>query len=606
MSMDAYLVLGILAAAVVFFSFDWIAPEITAVVVLVLLASTGILSPREALSGFSSEAVAAIAGLLVIGAGLVRTGAVRWMAERLSALAGNGIRGLLLISTAVPGLLSGFINIVAAVGIFIPAVLRLSRRSGQEPARLLLPMAASALLGANLSLIGASHNLVVNGLLRQETQESFGFFEFTPVGVVLVAGISLYSLLVSGPVFGKKAREASTAEQGGTDDLVGTYRLDERLWEVLVQPGSSVCCSVIEEIGLGRNYGLGVLMVLRRGRQLAVEGGDFGIRPNDVLALSGSRERVEAFTGDHTGLVLMGQPQARKDFTWSVFDLVEVAVPPHSRWIGRTLRDAGLRHESGLTGIGLWREGQPYRTDVGNRELRAGDGILLFGSRSHVEDFRPEPDLLWVRKPRPQEAPLHLRKLAPAAVAIFLSVILSAALGWVSIAVAALAGAAFMAVLGIMPPGLIYRKVDWRTLILIGGMYPVGTALEKSGAAAGLAHLVLHLVGGWGPVPALTAVGLLALLLTQPMHNAVAALIVTPVALQIAGSMGADPKAFALAVVVGASASFLLPVGHPAPLLVQEPGGYRSLDYLKFGAGAALFVLAVIAVVIPLLWPLSG
>jgi di/tricarboxylate transporter len=191
-------------------------------------------------------------------------------------------------------------------------------------------------------------------------------------------------------------------------------------------------------------------------------------------------------------------------------------------------------------------------------------------------------------------------------VSIFLAVILTAAMGWVSIAVAALGGAALMAILGIMPPGRIYRKVDWRTLILIGGMYPVGTALQKTGAAAGLADLVLHLVGGLGAVPSLTAVGLLALLLTQPMHNAVAALIVTPVALQIAETLGGNPKAFALAVVVGASASFIMPVGHPAPLLVKEPGGYRNLDYLKFGAGAALFVLAVIAVVIPLLWPLEG
>ena len=606
MSVDAYLVLGILAAAVVFFSFDWIAAEIVAVIVLVLLAATGILSPREALSGFSSEAVAAVGGLLVIGAGLVRTGAVRWMADRLSTLAGGGIKGLLLISTAVPGVLSGFINIVAAVGIFIPAVLRLSRRSGQEPARLLLPMAVSALLGANLSLIGASHNLVVNGLLRQETQESFGFFEFTPVGIVLVAGIALYSLLVGRLTLGHEVRTASPDEPQGPDDLMGTYRLDERFWEVLVQPGSSACCSAVGEVGFGRNYGLGVLMVLRQGRHLAVEDGDFGIRPNDVLALIGRRERVEAFTRDHTGLVLMGQPQARKEFTWSVFDLVEVAVPPRSKWIGTTLREGGLRHRSGLTGVGLWREGRPVRTDVGNRELRAGDGILLFGSRSHVRDFSPDPDLVWVRKPHPQEAPLHLRKLAPAAVSIFLAVILSAAMGWVSIALAALAGAALMAVLGIMPPGRIYREVDWRTLILIGGMYPMGAALQKTGAAAGLADLVLRLVGDWGAVPALTAVGLLALLLTQPVHNAVAALIATPVALQVAMSMDANPKAFALAVMVGASASFLLPVGHPAPLLIREPGRYRNRDYLTFGTGAALFVLMVIAVVIPVLWPLGG
>jgi len=159
--------------------------------------------------------------------------------------------------------------------------------------------------------------------------------------------------------------------------------------------------------------------------------------------------------------------------------------------------------------------------------------------------------------------------------------------------------------LGIIPPQLAYRHIDWRTLILVGAMYPVGLALQKTGTAEAMADHILHSAGAWGPVPALAAVGFVAMLLTQPLHNAVAAVIMTPVALQVAGSLGANPKAFALAVLVGASASFLMPVGHPAPLMVQSPGGYRNRDYLKFGIGAALFVMVVITAVIPLLWPLG-
>jgi di/tricarboxylate transporter len=324
-----------------------------------------------------------------------------------------------------------------------------------------------------------------------------------------------------------------------------------------------------------------------------------------VLALSGRREQLEALVRDHGGLVLMGQLDAGAAFRWSLFDLVEVSVPPRSALIGTTLREKSLRRNHGLIAISLWRNGRPYRSAVIDRPLQAGDGILLFGSRGHVREFRPEPDFIWLHRPRKQEAPLRLRKFAPIATLIFLAVIAGAALDLISIAVGSLAGAAAMVLLGIIPPRLAYRHIDWRTLILVGAMYPVGLALQKTGTAEAMADLILHSAGAWGPIPALAAVGFAAMLLTQPLHNAVAAVIMTPVALQVAGSLGANPKAFALAVLVGASASFLMPVGHPAPLMVQSPGGYRNRDYLKFGIGAALFVLVVITAVIPLLWPLG-
>ncbi|MFO7962848.1 MAG: SLC13 family permease [Desulfobacterales bacterium] len=606
MSFEAYVVIGILAAAVVMFSFEWLSPDVVAVLVLFSLVWTDILTPQEAFSGFGSSAVIAIGAILVLGAGLVRSGAVRWVAERLGVLAGSSYRRLLLVSTVVPGLLSGFINIVAAVSIFIPAVLRLARRSRFKSSGFLLPMAVSGLVGANLSLIGASHNLVVNSLLQEKTNESFGFFEFTPIGIVLLAGIVLYAVFLSEILLRTENKTASENAFGPVSDLVATYRLNDRLWEVLVTPDSSACCRTLGDIGPGKHYGLGVLMILRGHDQLPVENKDVPIQGNDVLALSGSRERVEAFIHDHNGMVLMGQPQAEKDFTWSAFDLVEVVIPPRSRLIGMTLREAGLRSNWGLTGIALWRDNRPYRTDIRDRKLQPGDGLLLFGSRYDVEHFKPKPDFLWLQKPRKQEAPLHLRKYAPVAAVIFLAVIISAAFNVLSIAVAALGGAALMIITGILTPKLAYRKIEWRTLILIAGMYPIGTALQKTGAADRLADIIIATAGTWGVVPALVAVGFLALILTQPMHNAVAALIVTPIALQIAESLNANPKAFALAVIVGASASFIMPVGHPAPLLVKGPGKYRNSDYLKFGIGAALFVLAVIAVAIPAIWPIKG
>jgi di/tricarboxylate transporter len=455
-------------------------------------------------------------------------------------------------------------------------------------------------------LIGASHNLVVNGLLQEQTGKSFGFFEFTPVGAVLLVVMVLYSLAFRKILQKGEEEPRDRAPQDPIGDLVRRYQLNERLWEIQVTKDSPVCCKTIGEIGVGRLYGLNALLVLRAGKQFPVENGEFAFEADDVLAVAGRRESVETFTREHEGLVLMGQPVAQEEFTWSAFELVEVVIPPHSNMVGRSLRDADFRHRTGLVGVALWRNHHPIRTGIRDIPLEPGDGLLLFGTKTNVRNFRPRPDFLWLYKPRKEESVPSLHRLGPLAALIFVLVVVSAALDWVSIAVAALAGAAAMALIGAITPRVAYREIDWRTLILIGGMYPVGTALQKTGAAGQVADLIVLLFGSFHPAWSLIAVGFLALLLTQPMHSAVAALIMAPVAIQVARQLEADPTGFAVAVVVGASASFLMPVGHPAVMLVQGPGKYRNIDYFRFGIVPVLLVLGVIAFIIPLLWPLRG
>ena len=606
-SIEAATVLGVLAAAVFLFISSWISADVVAVLSLTALVLSGILTPDEAFSGFSSSAVMAIAALLMISTGLVRTGVVKWIADRLGSWTGESYPRLLIATTVVPGVLSGFISIVAAVSIFIPALLRMARRSRLAGAKdLLMPMAFCGLAGSNLTLIGASHNLVVNSLLQKQTGHSLGLFEFAPLGAVLLAVLVIYSLLFRTTLRRGESEPRDKAPQDPIGDLVRRYQLNERLWEIQVTKDSPVCCKTIGEIGLGREYGLSCLLVLRGGKQLPVEHQEFAIEPDDVLAVEGRRERVESFTGKQEGLVLMGQPAAEEEFTWSVFELAEIVVPPHSNMVGKTLREVDFRHRTGVVAVGLWRDHHPIRTGIGNIPLEPGDGLLLFGTKTHVRSFRPKPDFLWLQKPRKEESVPSLHRLAPIAALIFILVVVSAAFHWVSLAVAAVAGAAAMVLIGALTPMTAYRQIDWRTLILIGGMYPVGTALQKTGAAGIIADLIMYLFGALHPAWSILAVGLMALLLTQPMHNAVAAMIMTPVAIQVAQQLGANPEPFAVAVLVGASASFLMPVGHPAVLLVQAPGGYRNTDYLRFGFGPALLVLGVIALMIPLLWPLKG
>lgn len=596
------IVFVILGVAVLFFVTEWIRADLVAVLVTVSLVVSGILTPEEVFSGFSSNAVIAIAALLVVGAGLVRSGVVKWISERLQLLVRGRRFRTKLVTTAVPGILSGFINVIAAISIFIPAVMRLSRQNQIKPSKLLLPMAASSLVGANLTLIGAAHNLVVNDLLAASGVEPFRFFEFTRLGVVLLAAVLAYCMITGKRLLPERDVEGSESDRKDGADLLHTYGIGKRLWEIWIAPGSPVSGKTVHEIGIGRQYGLGVVMVLRDNKHFSVESADFRLNDHDVLALIGREEHIEALASENEGVVVMGRPDVQNEFSWSAFDIVDVVVPPRSEAAGQTLRQMKYREKTRLTGIALWREGGPIRTAVRDESLRPGDGILFFGTRDAVRHFSPAPYFAWLNPPAREEAPPELRRLGPVALAIMLVVILVAAMDWFPIAVAALAGAAMMVIVGILTPQKAYENIDWKTIVIVAGMYPVGRALDKSGAASEMAGLLINHAGAYGPLAVMGGIALFSILLTQAMHNAVVAVIMTPVAIQAAAVANVDPKAFAIAVIVGASATFLLPVGHPALMLVQRPGRYANTDYAKFGTGLVVIVFVVLMVVAPFLW----
>jgi di/tricarboxylate transporter len=577
-------------------------PDLVAVLAATGLALGGVLTPREALAGFGSPAVVAIASLLVIGAALVRTGVVRRIALSLQRIAGGSPTRLLLVSTGAPGLLSGFINIVAAVSVLIPAIRRLAQGGALPAPRLLLPMAYAGLMGANLSLIGASHNLVVHGLLEDAGHPGLGFFELTPLGAALVALTMIYSLLL-GPRLLPRGVEGGGAGPPHRP-LEEIYGLSERLWQLWVRPDGGAAGRSLASLALSRAHGLAVVALERGDAQEPVDRGDLRLQGDDVLLVVGRRERAEGLAAAEPGLALLEPPREGQPFPASGAELAEVVVPPRSDALGRAVRACRLRERTGLTPVALWREDRPVRTDVAEQTLAPGDALLLYGPRSAMRGFEPAPEFLWSRPPREHEAPPELRRLAPASAALFLLTLGVAAAGWLPVAIATLLGAAALVTLGALGPAQAYRAVDWRTVVLVAGMLPMGTALEQTGVAARLAEGLAGALAPLGPRGVLAGVTVATMLLTQPLHNAAVAVIMTPVALTAAELAGADPRGFAVAVVAAASAKFLLPVAHPATLLVQGPGGYRGRDYLRFGLGLQVLVLALVVLLVPLLWPL--
>lgn len=601
MTLEIILVMAILTALVLLFISGWVRLDIVPLMVPLALIVTKLVSPEEVFSGFSSSAVITVASLFVIGAGLVRSGVVNYASEYLKRITGSSYFRLVLTSTALPGFFAGFINVTATVFFFVPTVMRIALQSNISRSRLLLPMAVTSLLGANLTLIGASHNLVVNSLLNKSAGVRFSFFELMPVGACLLGIAVVYNLLLGSRLL-PAGNEDLGKTTGSNDDLVKVYDLDDRLWELWVKPKSLAVGKSLRQAGLGEHYGLSLIAIVRAEEQMHADQIEMPLQAEDLLLVLGREEKVKAFA-DQEGLFLAGRPREQKAFPLSTAEIVEVVVPPRSPVIGKTLRELSFRENTGLSCIALWQKGKPLRTDVGTQLLQEGDGLLLFGDRKKTRGFKPGKSFRWLHPPQEEEAPSELRPLAPFAALLLMFVVISAAVGWLPIAVAALSGAAGMVILKVITPQQAYRSVEWRTIILIGCLFPLGIALGNSGASALLATVLVNSWGHFGPTGVLLGVAFIAMLLTQPLHNVAVAVIMTPVALDVAQTLDANPKTFAVAVIVGASAAFLMPVGHPAPLFVQQLGNYNAKDYLRFGIGLNLLVLMIIALVVPQVWP---
>jgi di/tricarboxylate transporter len=282
--------------------------------------------------------------------------------------------------------------------------------------------------------------------------------------------------------------------------------------------------------------------------------------------------------------------------------IVELALSPRASCVGQTLRDLHFREKFGLSVLAIWREGQPIRTHLADIPLRFGDGLLVQGPWARIRVLRSEPDFLVLEEAEPEVAQVRQR---PVAILILVGMVAAVALDLVPISIAALGAAVLVVLSGILRMDEAYRAVEWRAVFLIAGMLPLGTALDKTGAAQLLAHALVNAVGGLGPLPLLAGLFGLTMLLTQVMSAAATAVLIAPIAINAAAQMGANPRALMMGVALATSTAFLTPVSHPANLLVMGPGGYRFADYGRVGLPLTLVVLLVVLIALPILWPLS-
>ena len=616
----------ILAASVYYFLREKLPPDLTSLLALLALLIAGVLTPQEAFSGFSHPATISVAAVLVLSAGLERTGALTFLARRLVGPFGRSEFLLSMLLMVVVAGLSAFVNNTAAVAVFIPIVLELSRRSGIAASRLLMPMAFAATLGGLCTLIGTSTNLIGHSVARYQGYAGFTMFELGQVGVpMLLAGLAY--LLIAGRFFLPK-------NQSGLESLPG--RSGPYLSELVLSASSSWIDREIKPDSLRRDFDLELVEVRRDSRKVekpaegepptryaagdhvrvrgpveqvlalaAREGFDLHRPGSWTLEESAQAEAVpEEADGDGAPAEEEAPQEERQESEpprKSGLPLAEFVILPGCPLTGRTLKGARFAERYDALVLALHRPGEQLSDRPNSTPIRAGDVIVAEGEVVALQALAQTNGFLLVGSlQRPAERP---HKVWVALLTI-VGVVAAVSLGVLPIVTAASAGCAILMLTGCLTPREAYQAIDWRIIFLLAGALALATALEKTGLTASLATGLSALTGVAGPVVVMAAFFMATSVASQLMSNAGTVALLGPLAISSAAQMGINPMALLVAVTLGASCSFATPIGYQTNLMVYGPGGYRFADYLKVGLPLNI-ILTIIAIwLIPRYWPL--
>ncbi len=581
----------ILAGAFLLLVTGRVHPDGVGLAVIVALILTGSASPAEAFAGFSHPATLTVAAVLIMSAGVQRTGVADGLALWLRRHAWQSEGRLLRLQSVVVAGVSAFVSNTATMAVFLPVTLSVSRDRNFSPSKFLIPLSFASILGGMCTAIGTSTNIVVASMAAERGMAPFRMFEFLPVGAILAVTGLLYLTTV-----GRRLVPARRP----AEDLSTAYQLRKYLTEVEIAPRSQLAGLTLEAARLSELYDLDVLEIHRGPGRFAPQPRT-ELLERDVLLVRAPVAGIQRIQGTQ-GIRLRSEVKLEAgDLVTGGMVLAEAVVPPGSPLDGRSLKQSAFRNRYGVTALALYHHRENIRERVGRIPIRIGDVLLLYGPKTRLRELAMSTEVLSVVQflpPRPR------RKLARVSLLVVALTVMVAATGLLSLVKAVVGGAALMVLSGCLSLRETYRAVDRRTVFLIAGMISLGLAMERAGAAQRLARLFMERGAGLGPVGLLAATFVTTVLVTEFISNNACAVIMTPIAIAAARDFGLDPRPFVLAVAYGASASFLTPFGYQTNMFVYGPGGYRFTDFARVGLPLTLLALVVVLVFIPVFFPL--
>lgn len=621
LNIDMILTLIILLLASIMFVSGKVRSDLVAVSALSLLVILNILDTGEALAGFASSVVIMMIGLFIVGGAIFQTGLAKIVSSKLLNLAGTNETRLLVTVMLSTSFVGAFISNTGTIAVMLPIVISLANQAQVSTRRLLMPLAFSGSLGGMLTLIGSPPNMVVSETLEKAGFKGISFFGFAPTGLIcLVAGTVLIIFFSKIVLKGKNKSNSRRKKERSLDELAQQYRLAQNLYRIQVNEGSPMLEKTLKELSLASLYRVHINEVRRRQSHKnpffktinqEIAGPETRLHPRDIIYVTGNYEDIEQFA-KHQKLSMISDEIIEKDYSATLEELTtpeigiaEILIPSNSRHINQLVKHSGFRENYNVNILGIQRKGTYVLNELKEEKIKSGDAILIQGEWKHIARLSLEhEDVVVVGQPAKAAASIPLLHKAPIAALIMVLMIVGMIVNVVPAVVCVMVAAIMMVVTGCLPNmESAYKTVNWESIVLIGAMIPMSTAIEKTGAAALLSEKLVIGLGGYGPLVLLAGVYFATSLMTLFVSNTACAVLFAPIALSAAIALDVNPVPFMLAVSIGASMCFAVPFSTPPNALVMGVGKYKFMDYVKVGLPAQILLGVVMVLTLPLVYP---
>lgn len=591
MTFEILFVLILLVAAVFLFVTDYVTFDLAAIIIMASLLVSGILSPAEGLSGFSNPATVTVASMFILSEGVRRTG--------ILSLAGDFFTGrmrdhfkfwffALLLFVAV---ISAFINNTAAVAIFIPVIMGIASRVGVSPSKMLMPLSFAGMIGGVTTLIGTSTNILVSSIAVERGMNAISMFELTPMGILFATAGFLFLFTVGIRMI---------PERRGEESLTKQFEMQRYLTDIVINPGSALVGRRLDPEELTNELDLDVIRVFGEQRDSSAQRNKVFLEAGDILRIRGSAGEIQKLLDREDVDILPTREWADQDLEHGRDAIVEAVIAPESSLDNRLLGDFPFFEKLGAVPLAIRHHGKLHHDDLSEVKLSGGDSLLLSMSSDRTQELDQEPSFLVTSE---VDTLRYRSGKTPVALSILTGVVLAAALGLTSIVVSAVTGVILMVMTGCLRTEEAYDAVNWKVVMLLAGVLPLGTAMDKTGAADLMAATMIESLAGLGPTALMSGFFLLTLIVTGVMSNNASAALLAPIAIEAAHSLEVQPEPFLYAVTFAASLSLITPFGYQTNTMIYGPGQYTMADFFKVGILLNLVFWILATLFIPVIWP---
>lgn len=611
--------LAILALSIIFFISGKLRSDIVALCALLALMIAGILTPQEALSGFSNNIVVMMIGLFVVGGAIFQTGLAKKISDKIIKLAGDSQSKLFLLIMILTSTIGAFVSNTGTVALLMPIVISVALGANASPSRFLMPLAFASSLGGMMTLIGTPPNLVISNTLKDAGYGELSFFSFMPVGIICVV-VGIVVLFPLSKIFLSKEYKKKKKIDKSLGELADEYKLSDNLYRVMINENSSIKNLRLSDLNIPKNYQIDILEIRRKSQdknpfmkttlQKFAEATTI-IEVNDVLYVKGQFENVFKFTKDNnlelieTSLSEEISTESSNNLRFDSIGITELVLMSNSKLVNKRVKDSGFREKYKVNILGIQRSDKYILQDLKDEKMHSGDVLLVQGQWSDIALLNDEQsEWLVVGKTIEEGTKIKLNYKAPIAATIMLLMILAMVFNILPSVTAVMIAAVLMVISGCFTNvEAAYKTINWESIVLIAAMLPMSIAIEKTGGANAFSDIIVSTAGGFGPYVVLAVIYFATSLLTMFISNTATAVLFAPIALQIALTIGVNPTPMLFAVAVAASMCFASPFSTPPNALVMSAGRYTFMDYVKVGLPLQLILGIIMIFVLPIIFP---